>query len=155
MICPFKLKHLKKFQIIMEKIFQLSYCFQDSSDWMYKETLSDGVIKFKNVDAKVKEIDQNDKKIKDCVEHLTDKALTHFRSKIDWVFEKGRLVIDSKLNCLWNILDIKKNVNGEIESILMSSIDGIELREISKQEEFYDFRDYLLMLFSKNNYEKI
>ena len=131
----------------MDKISQLSYCFQDSSDWMYKETLSDGVIKFKNVDAKVKEIDQNDKKTKDCVEHLTDKALTHFRSKIDWVFEKGCLVIDSKLNCLWNILDIKKNENGEIESILMSSIDGIELREVSKQEEFDDFRDYLLRLF--------
>ena len=130
----------------MDKISQLSYCFQDSSDWMYKETLSDGIIKFKNVDAKVKEIDQNDKKIKDCVEHSGDKVLTHFRSKADWVFEKGRLVFDSKLNCLWNILEIKKNENGEIESILMSSINGIELREISKQEEFDDFRDYLLRL---------
>ena len=86
-------------------------------------------------------------KKKDLVEYSENKILSTFRSKAGNIFNKGLLVFDSKNQKLFKVVDVKNDENGKTTWVKLVLNNGDEHKEINKEEDLDDFRDYLLLNF--------
>ena len=84
-------------------------------------------------------------KKKDLIEYSENKIFSTFRSKAGSIFNKGLLVFDSKNQKLFKVVDVKNDENGKTTWVKLVLNNGDEHKEINKEEDLDDFRDYLLL----------
>eukprot|EP00345_Euplotes_harpa_P008250 CAMPEP_0168333334 /NCGR_PEP_ID=MMETSP0213-20121227/9549_1 /TAXON_ID=151035 /ORGANISM="Euplotes harpa, Strain FSP1.4" /LENGTH=194 /DNA_ID=CAMNT_0008337645 /DNA_START=11 /DNA_END=595 /DNA_ORIENTATION=+ len=109
------------------------------SESMWRETLSDGLSKFKNVIPAYAEFQEKDLKKKELPEFSEAKILKTFKVKSGSVFNKGNLVFCSKDGKLYKVVDLRNDDSGKTSWVSLVSRDGAVSREVDSQADLADF----------------
>mmetsp|Transcript_1072 Transcript_1072/g.1050 ORF Transcript_1072/g.1050 Transcript_1072/m.1050 type:complete len:125 (+) Transcript_1072:378-752(+) len=106
---------------------------------MWRETLSDGLSKFKNVIPAYAEFQEKDLKKKELPEFSEAKILKTFKVKSGNVFNKGNLVFYSKDGKFYKVVDLRNDDSGKTAWVSLVSRDGAVSREVDSQADLAEF----------------
>lgn len=123
---------------------------------VWRETLSEGLIKFSDIKPGVteKSADQFSKKdsgVIDKYELSEANILKTFKSATQSAPAAGRLYYYPKTESCYNIIEVKKDADGKIESVKMVKKNGSDEVTLSKDIDIKTLRDYVFVNISVFN----
>ncbi|CAI2373546.1 unnamed protein product [Moneuplotes crassus] len=135
----------------MEKIQKNHY--QTKKDLIWRATLDEDIIPFVNLKPSLKELTQEEMKKNDAPDQFNFSEANVFRGFTKGaqpVFNKDKLIYNFKTNKWFKVLDLKTDNQYNPTWASLSIRDGAETVEISKPEEFAEYKNTLKVFINVN-----
>lgn len=136
----------------METVEERKYRAQPEVTW--RATLDEGNLPFNNLKPSLKELSLAEMKKKDAPAQFNfseDDIFRTFKGKAPPVFNKDKLIYSTKDDKWYKVLDLKTDDNSNPTWVSMSLKNGTETVEISKPEEFDQFKNSLKVFINVNS----